>query len=84
MRNRVSDSPAPSQLLTKKEEAAENIDSGPVEGFDPELEDMIQGYLKAGDAGSPSPRRTLEQEPLSVRNRSPESQPMNLGQPKSP
>ena len=84
VRNRVPDIRAPKQLSTRKEEAARNIDSRPTEGFDPELDDIIHGYLKAEDAESPSARQTLEQEPLSVHDRSPESQPINLGRPKSP
>jgi len=80
VRNRVQDSRASLQLTTKKEDAARSIESAPAEGFDPELEDVIQGYLKAEDAESPSARQPLEQDPLAVRNRSPESQPMNLGQ----
>ena len=84
VRNRVPDIRAPKQLSTRKEEAARNIDSRPTEGFDPELDDIIHGYLKAEDAESPSARQTLEQEPLSVRDRSLESQPINLGRPKSP
>ena len=75
---------APLQLLKKKEEAVRSNESVPTEGFDPELEDTIQGYLKAVDTDSPNAKNKLETEPLFVRNRSPESLPVNLERPKSP
>ena len=60
VRNRVQDSLTPLQLVSKKEDVAKSTGSEPVEGFDPELEDVIQGYLKAEDAESPRAGQPFE------------------------
>lgn len=60
LRSRVHDSRTSVQSKTKKEDATRSVEGAPADGFERELEDVIQGYLKAEDAGSPSDRQQLE------------------------
>ena len=84
VRNPVEDSRAPVRLSMQEGEPIRSNESAPAEGLDPELEDVIQGYLKAVESDSPSANNKPEMEPLSVRNRSPEGLSASLERPKSP